>query len=383
MSEAFGANTARGLPNTVVRDVQYNATDDKLIVGTFGRGAWTISDASTTINDPGVLVITGDENGFAEDDTIRLVIDAANPSLLDVFINGELEQFQLSVIQQINVDSLGGNDTLIVDSSNGLINVLNGIRYDGDGGVDDLELVQTGGPTHVSDTYSVGPAIGSGVSTIVGGVGAGTQVVFFEDLSPVLDLVPVALLTVDATATDNAINYSVGSLLTTGLVTIDEHEPIEFANKTALTINAGAGTDTINLDNSNTPTGLTGGITVNGDDPPGGDTLIVTGAGAETVVYTPDAFDGGTLDLTSLSVTINTIEVLSYDGQGDNDSLTVVGTGGDDTIVHTPGDQRSGRQLPGQQPARAQLPESRERRQPDGRRRRRQRHAGVQRHRCQ
>ena len=29
--------------------------------------------------------------------------------------------------------------------------------------------------------------------------------------------------------------------------------------------------------------------------------------------------------------------MLSYDGQGDNDSLTVVGTGGDDTIVHTPG----------------------------------------------
>src|SRR5262245_25723387 len=36
-------------------------------------------------------------------------------------------------------------------------------------------------------------------------------------------------------------------------------------------------------------------------------------------------------------VTISGIDVLSYDGQGDNDSLTIVGTGGDDTIVHTPG----------------------------------------------
>ena len=73
-----------------------------------------------------------------------------------------------------------------------------------------------------------------------------------------LDLVPAALLTVNATATDNAINYSVGTLVTQGLVSIDEHESIKFANKTALTINAGAGQDTISLNNPNTPTGLTG-----------------------------------------------------------------------------------------------------------------------------
>ena len=56
-------------------------------------------------------------------------------------------------------------------------------------------------------------------------------------------------------------------------------------------------------------------VTVDGG-PPAADTdrLIVEtpGAGAETVVYTPDAADGGTLDLTSLSspVTINGIETL-------------------------------------------------------------------------
>ena len=57
------------------------------------------------------------------------------------------------------------------------------------------------------------------------------------------------------------------------------------------------------------------------------------------MVYTPNAADGGTLDLTSLSstVTINTIETLTYDGQNDNDTLTVVGTAGNDVIVHNPG----------------------------------------------
>ena len=64
-------------------------------------------------------------------------------------------------------------------------------------------------------------------------------------------------------------------------MTIDEHESIEFSNKTKLTINAGAGQDTISLNNPNTPTGLTGipGITINGGDPTSGDTLIVTGVG--------------------------------------------------------------------------------------------------------
>ncbi len=171
-----------GLPNTVVRDVQWDAATDVLVIGTFGRGAWTIDDASDTITDVAALQIFGDEDFFGQDDTIRLVIDEANPSLLDVFINGELSQFQLSVIQQINVFSLGGNDTLIVDSSFGLINVANGIRYNGGDG-SDAAAAGADGRTDPwdSDTYSVGPAIGSGVSTIVGGGTAGTQVVFFED----------------------------------------------------------------------------------------------------------------------------------------------------------------------------------------------------------
>src|SRR5262249_53151790 len=280
--------------------------------------------------------ITGDTDFFGEDDTIKLVIDGNNPSLLDVFLNSALSQFQLSTIQQINVDGLGGNDTLIVDDSNGLIKIVNGIRYDGDGGVNRLQLVQTGGLTRTSDTYSVGAAIGSGISTIVGGGTAGTQTVFFEDLSPVLDLVPAALLTINATATDNAINYAVGSLPTNGLVTIDEHESIEFANKTALTINAGAGQDTISLNNPNTPTGLTR-ITINGGDPNSGDTLIVTGAGRAVTVNTATSMINGAsgTDLDPVSIGYSGIESLNLPaGVGD---LTLTTTDADDTVVVTPG----------------------------------------------
>ena len=109
------------------------------------------------------------------------------------------------------------------------------------------------------------------------------------------------------------------------------------------TINALSGSDQITLQTPAPNNAVWDvDVTVNGG-PPAADTdqLIVQtpGAAAETVVYTPNAADGGTLDLTSLSsiVTINTIETLTYDGQNDNDTLTVVGTAGNDVIVHNPG----------------------------------------------
>src|SRR5205823_5911097 len=97
----------QGMPNTVTRDLRYDAVTDTLLAGTFGRGAWTVPNASTTINLTGVLQINGDTDFAGEDDTIKLIIDQNNPLLLDVFLNGTLTQVELSTIQQINVNGLG------------------------------------------------------------------------------------------------------------------------------------------------------------------------------------------------------------------------------------------------------------------------------------
>ena len=78
----------------------------------------------------------------------------------------------------------------------------------------------------------------------------------FTGLEPVIDPVP-GPLTVNATGAANAINYTQGSVAANGLVAVDDYETIEFSNKTTLTINALAGSDTINLNNGNQPTGLT------------------------------------------------------------------------------------------------------------------------------
>jgi hypothetical protein len=328
------------MPNAVTYDLEYNAADDILLAGTLGRGAWTVSNASATLTTVGVLQIFGDDDFFGEDDTIRLVRDANNTSLLDVFDNGVFSQYQFSTLQQIDVFGFGGNDTLIVDSSNGLINIGNGIRFDGDGGTDGLQLLQTGGPTYLSDTYSVGPAIGSGISAIVGGGTFGTQTVFFQNLDPVLDLVPVATLTVNATPEDNAVNYTGGTLVTQGKVTIDAYESIEFANKTSLVLNAGAGIDSINLNNAGTPTGLTG-ISVNGSDPNDGDTLNVTGVGLAVTVNTLLAtITGATGAGGAVGISYGGIESLNLlAGIG---ALTFTTTAADDTLVVTPGASPAG-----------------------------------------
>jgi hypothetical protein len=262
-----------------------------------------------------------------------------------VTINGG--GYDNSGLQQVKVLGGAGNDTLKVDSSNGLAAFPNGILFDGGAGFNSLQLTQTvnaGLPnngTQTSDAYSVGPYPGEGSDVIAGP--SGTQTVEFQNLTPVTDNVTAATFTVNATPASNAINYSQGpggGIFTgnTGLVTIDNQESIEFNNKTSLIINGLAGSDTINLNNPTTPAGLTG-ITVNGGDPTAGDMLIANGtASADTITYTPTAVDGGKITGAGpVSITFNTIEQLLLNGQGGGDTLTFMAVGGGDTITSTPG----------------------------------------------
>ncbi len=182
------------------------------------------------------------------------------------FIGGPISA---SGIEHIVVQGLGGNDSLTVDSANGAISIP--ITYHGGDNFDTLTL--TGGVA-TSTINQVGPEVGDGTSTIV--IGGVTQVVRFSGLEPVIDLV-AGPLTVNGTNANNAINYGVGvGGPTRGLVSIDSFETIEFSNKTTLTINGLSGDDQINLNNPNTPTGLTA-IAVDGGAGAAGDALVVNG----------------------------------------------------------------------------------------------------------
>jgi len=160
--------------------------------------------------------------------------------------------------------------------------------------------------------------------------------------------------------TDNAITYEASQLLVGGgRVTADAFEPIEFFNKTNLTIDAGAGADTVDLVNSGTPTGLTSmtvsagsgddivtdptsaatpGLVVNGGlgndvlsangnlKGEGGNDVLIGGASGNTL---NGGDDEDTLDCRGGSNALN--------GGANTDTILVSGTAGADSVIATNG----------------------------------------------
>jgi hypothetical protein len=274
--------------------------------------------------------------GTAGDDTFVLTLNASGHLLVTIngvtttyrnFVGGPIAD---SGIEQILVTGLAGNDTLTVDSSNGAIPIA--INFDGGENAD--LLVLTGG-TAASDIYTVGPNPGQGTSQIV--IGSVLQTVRFSNLEPVLDLVAGPLV-VNATAADNAINYGQGSVAANGLVTIDNFESIEFSNKTTLTLNGLAGSDTFNISPA-APTGLTA-VQINGGDPlADGDRVVISGlVGVDTINVAPDAFDSAVVTVNAFPpIDLSTVEHLTINGQRGDDTLIITTPTGRDHIVHTPG----------------------------------------------
>ncbi|WP_428938046.1 hypothetical protein [Fontivita pretiosa] len=140
----------RGLPNVLVTDVRYDRTD-VLHCGSWGRGAWRIDNFLATIFGPalrsrpepvktrapsdgrGILQISGDEQ-TNKDDTIRLVLDEANPQVLNVFVNNTTNNpdfvIDASAVHEVQVSGGQGNDTLLIDHANGLVSFPGGITFD-------------------------------------------------------------------------------------------------------------------------------------------------------------------------------------------------------------------------------------------------------------
>ena len=222
------------------------------------------------------------------------------------------------------------------------------ITYDGGTGTNALQL-SSGGPAGLaatSDTYTPGAQLGAGTDTLL--FRRRTESVNFVNLAPIFDLVPGPLV-VNGTNAANAINYAVGfnnlanflsvtPATTWGQVSVDSYEPIEFINKTTLTINALAGTDNINLHNPNAPTGLTS-IAVNGGDPTASDTLVVNGTSAtDTINVSPTGPAAASITgAGAITISGTSIKQLVVNGQGGNDTLTVTTPAGANNDTYTPG----------------------------------------------
>ncbi|MGD9723137.1 MAG: Ig-like domain-containing protein [Pirellulales bacterium] len=283
----------------------------------------------TELQDFDSLVI----EGTATDDDFTVATTGS-----DVVVSGpgpDIQQLS-TLLGRLEFQTQGGNDVVSVDvDGTSLVSV--SIFFDGGTGRDELRV--TGTPTTSVDEviYSVGPGVSEGLLTYEDAADLRLMSIGFANLEPVVDLVPAATLTVNGTAADNAINYTTGSVAANGLVTVDNFESIEFSNKDELVINAGAGSDAINLNNPQVPTDLVN-IVVNGFDPTASDTLVVNGTtAAETIAYAPDGVGSGDVTITALpDVSFSGIEHLVIDGQRGGDTLNVDTFFIDGTQVLTP-----------------------------------------------
>lgn len=328
----FGA----GLPNAPVTDIRHDPTDNRLLVSTHGRGAWTLDGASTALVRQSTLGIGGDDREPNQNDAITLVRNAAKPWLLDVFLNAPTTgppslSVRLSTLQNIVVNGLGGNDTLTVDSVNGPIAVPGGIQFDGGAGAFTDTLALQGGSATL-DRYDALPG-NAARSTILfetdddfdGTNQSVTQTVNTLGMEAVRDLVDVGRgggLTLNYRLLELADTLTLqDDLVSTLRVTSTGTASVQFGNKRSLELNAGDRADRINLVNTVLPFPLDS-LTVNARG--GIDTINVQTAVVATVI---DA--GGGADIINVGLPFDTTLGSFVTLKGINALLTVRGGPGD------------------------------------------------------
>ena len=369
---------------TITANGGTHTTGDSLTVTASGI---PIADSGTQLTKTGAGVINytqienltftniGDVviNGTGANDT--LVVNATGADSGSYSLNGG-QVISFTGMTKLTFNSAAGNDALTINNPAGSIFApLGGIDYNGGGQSGDTLNLLGGGGTGIDETYFVGtttPPIGAALGNNGDGLVrfTGTQAVDirFTGLSPIMDTVVAASLTVNATDLSNTISIDNGAVAPRVRVSVNAFEPIEFDNKTAVIVNGGDGVlggdagDNIIIDFSNVPAAITSliinadegsdtielrnragnfPIAINGgiDDFHHGDAVTIFGtAAADNVNITPNTPSSATVSGLSGLVNVAATEHLVYDNLlGGNDTLTVTATAANDTIIMTPG----------------------------------------------
>ena len=163
----------RNLPNLPVLDVHYYPLDrgGMLVAGTLGRGTWIVENLTGRLSRPSTLRIVGDDPGPTGDDRFRLQRSATNPLMLEVYVNGEQQQFRsrdpqpapawattdhqipVAAVESIEVLGGAGDDWLRIDSTHGPLDVT--VTFNGQAGADNQLRLFHGGTHPDADVFGI------------------------------------------------------------------------------------------------------------------------------------------------------------------------------------------------------------------------------------
>ena len=335
--------------------------------------------------------------GTPQDDTVT--VTPTGSSAAEIAFGSRLPRLQATAVGTLNVDTLAGQNMVIVQGSPGSDHFVASrtqvsittpsrlpVNYTASGGTNSLSLLGLGADDRFTFELTDGLHLpvwidgGTGADSLEviaapdispvasvtfypGPENSGGRLDYFQPsrpkaeeipasiqfthLEPILDLVPASNLVVQGTNANNSINYRVGANVTRGLVSVDGFETLEFSFKDQLTINGLAGDDTIQLNNPHLPTGnllpSLNVITIHGDDATLGDRVIINGTVAtDTLDYRIMGVDAA--DVVGVQaatrVELRTVESVTVNGQLGGDNLTISTPAGPQQVIYTPGTAR-------------------------------------------
>lgn len=149
--DAGGVNRWSGSSSTQIDPA------DPFSVWTFQQFANTDNNWSIQVSESSLFAINPTVHGDDGDNTIVLRRNSTNPDWIDVTFDGvTTDTFEMSSLNILNVDAKGGDDTIILDMSNGQITTDGGLTLRGGAGYDTLKIIDTQGHEYRVQTGHAG-----------------------------------------------------------------------------------------------------------------------------------------------------------------------------------------------------------------------------------
>ena len=119
---------------------------DPFSAWTFVQYANTDNNWSIKVAESGLFAINPTVRGNDGDNTIVIRRNATNADWIDVEFDGvTTDTFEMNGLNILNIDAMGGDDTFILDMSNGLVTTGDGLTLRGGSGYDVLQVIDTEG----------------------------------------------------------------------------------------------------------------------------------------------------------------------------------------------------------------------------------------------